>query len=90
MTDLTFARPQDIADEAFIRRLPKAELHLHLEGSLEPELMFKLAERNNIELPYASVEEIRAAYDFTNLQSFLDIYYPVSYTHLTLPTKRIV
>ncbi|MBQ0726170.1 MAG: adenosine deaminase [Thalassolituus oleivorans] len=75
MTDLTFARPQDIADEAFIRRLPKAELHLHLEGSLEPELMFKLAERNNIELPYASVEEIRAAYDFTNLQSFLDIYY---------------
>lgn len=59
----------------WIRNLPKAELHLHIEGSLEPELMFSLAARNQIALPYASVEEVRAAYAFTNLQSFLDIYY---------------
>lgn len=58
-----------------IARLPKVELHLHIEGSLEPELMFALAERNGIELSYASVEEVRAAYDFSDLQSFLDIYY---------------
>ena len=61
--------------EEFIKKLPKAELHLHIEGSLEPELMFKLAERNKIELPFASVEEVRAAYEFSDLQSFLDIYY---------------
>ena len=60
---------------AFIRALPKAELHLHIEGSLEPELMFELARRNGVALPYASVEETRAAYAFTDLQSFLDIYY---------------
>ncbi|ADG93115.1 adenosine deaminase [Arcobacter nitrofigilis DSM 7299] len=59
----------------FIKKIPKAELHLHIEGSLEPELMFELAKRNNIKIPYNSVEEVRAAYDFTNLQSFLDIYY---------------
>lgn len=59
----------------FIQKLPKAELHLHIEGSLEPELMFKLAQRNNIKLKYNSVEEIRNAYQFHNLQSFLDIYY---------------
>ncbi|MDT8878022.1 adenosine deaminase [Halomonas saccharevitans] len=59
----------------FLRRLPKAELHLHIEGSLEPELMFSLAERNGIRLPYASVEEVREAYDFADLQSFLDLYY---------------
>lgn len=64
-----------IATSAFVRQLPKAELHLHLEGSLEPELMFELAGRNNLELPYASIEEVKAAYDFHNLQSFLDIYY---------------
>ena len=64
-----------LATEAFIRQLPKAELHLHLEGSLEPELMFELAKRNGIELPYASADEVRAAYEFTDLQSFLDIYY---------------
>jgi adenosine deaminase len=61
--------------EAFIRRLPKAELHLHIEGSLEPEMMFELARRNGVALPYASVEATRAAYAFTDLQSFLDIYY---------------
>jgi len=57
------------------RGLPKAELHMHIEGSLEPELMFELARRNNVPLPYASVEEVRRAYVFHNLQSFLDIYY---------------
>jgi len=59
----------------FARDLPKAELHLHIEGTLEPELMFELARRNGIQLPYASVEEIRRAYVFSDLQSFLDIYY---------------
>jgi adenosine deaminase len=59
----------------FARGLPKAELHLHIEGSLEPELMFALAHRNGIAVPYASVAAVRAAYAFTNLQSFLDIYY---------------
>ena len=59
----------------FITGLPKAELHLHIEGSLEPELMFALAARNGISIPYASVDEVRAAYAFSNLQDFLDIYY---------------
>ena len=59
----------------FVRGLPKAELHLHIEGSLEPELMVALAARNGVTLPYASVEEVRAAYSFTRLQDFLDIYY---------------
>jgi len=58
-----------------IKALPKAELHLHIEGTLEPELMMHLAERNGIRLPYKSVEAIRQAYEFTDLQSFLDIYY---------------
>ncbi|MDB5691265.1 MAG: adenosine deaminase [Alphaproteobacteria bacterium] len=60
---------------AFIAGLPKAELHIHIEGSLEPELMFALARRNGVDIPFASVEELRAAYDFSNLQDFLDIYY---------------
>ena len=60
---------------AFARALPKAELHLHLEGSLEPELMFALARRNRVSIPFASVEDVRAAYAFSNLQDFLDIYY---------------
>ena len=60
---------------ALARRLPKAELHIHIEGSLEPELIFGLARRNGVALPYASVEALRAAYAFTDLQSFLDIYY---------------
>ena len=58
-----------------VQALPKAELHLHIEGSLEPELMFELARRNGIEIPFNSVKEIRAAYDFSNLQDFLDVYY---------------
>lgn len=61
--------------ETLIHRIPKAELHIHIEGSLEPELMFALADRNNITLPYDSVEALRQAYQFSNLQSFLDIYY---------------
>ena len=69
----------------FIHGLPKAELHLHIEGSLEPELMFALAQRNNVRLPYASVDEVRAAYDFSDLQSFfiglfvLSALFPVSF-----------
>jgi adenine deaminase len=60
---------------ALLAAMPKAELHIHIEGSLEPELIFQLAQRNGIALPYASVEDLRRAYAFTNLQSFLDIYY---------------
>src|ERR1043165_9078245 len=62
--------PHDLID-----RLPKCELHIHIEGSLEPELMFALARRNGIQLPYESVEALRRAYQFTRLQDFLDIYY---------------
>ena len=61
--------------DAFIAGLPKAELHMHIEGSLEPELMFALAERNGVAIPFDSVEAVRAAYSFANLQDFLDIYY---------------
>ncbi len=60
---------------AFIEGLPKAELHLHIEGTFEPELMFEIARRNHVDLPYASVEELRSAYRFNSLQDFLDIYY---------------
>jgi adenosine deaminase len=65
MTDMT----------QFIKGMPKVELHLHIEGSLEPELMFALAQRNNIDIPFKTVEDVRAAYNFSNLQDFLDIYY---------------
>jgi adenosine deaminase len=61
--------------EAYVRALPKAELHLHIEGTLEPEMMFALAQRNGVTLPWTSVEATRAAYAFTDLQSFLDLYY---------------
>lgn len=61
--------------DAFISALPKAELHLHIEGSLEPELMFALAKRNRVAIPFDSVEAVRAAYSFSRLQDFLDIYY---------------
>ncbi|MEY4416852.1 MAG: hypothetical protein RIQ53_4145, partial [Pseudomonadota bacterium] len=66
------ARPELIP---LLSRAPKAELHIHIEGSLEPELIFALAQRNGVALPYADVEALRAAYAFTDLQSFLDIYY---------------
>lgn len=59
----------------FVRRLPKAELHLHIEGTLEPDLIFSLAQRNGVALPYASVDALRRAYQFKDLQSFLDLYY---------------
>ncbi|MGB3109617.1 MAG: adenosine deaminase [Psychrobacter alimentarius] len=58
-----------------IKKLPKAELHLHIEGSLEPELMFRLAKKNQVDIPYKDIEDVRNAYNFTNLQTFLDIYY---------------
>jgi adenosine deaminase len=61
--------------DAWLENLPKVELHIHIEGSLEPELMFALAKRNHIPIPFQSVQEVRAAYRFSNLQSFLDIYY---------------
>lgn len=61
--------------EQFIRHIPKAELHCHIEGTLEPELMVSLAKRNHITLPFATTQEVRQAYEFSNLQSFLDIYY---------------
>ncbi len=64
-----------IAAPDFIAGLPKAELHLHIEGSLEPDLMFTLAKRNKVAIPFDSVEAVRAAYSFSNLQDFLDIYY---------------
>ncbi|WP_298015253.1 adenosine deaminase [uncultured Castellaniella sp.] len=67
--------PCDPALREWLRALPKAELHLHIEGTLEPELMFELAGRNKVPLPYASVDAVRAAYRFTDLQSFLDLYY---------------
>jgi len=60
---------------ALLRAMPKAELHLHIEGTLEPELIFELAQKNGVALAYPSVDALRAAYDFTDLQSFLDIYY---------------
>jgi adenosine deaminase len=68
-------RSPDASIEKYIRGLPKAELHLHIEGTLEPELAFELAAKHGVVLPYASVEELRRAYDFKDLQSFLDIYY---------------
>jgi len=61
--------------ETFIRNIPKAELHLHIEGTLEPELLFRIASRNNVPLPFESVDALRQAYNFRDLQSFLDIYY---------------
>ncbi|MGH8316654.1 MAG: adenosine deaminase [Steroidobacteraceae bacterium] len=64
--------------EAYIRDLPKAELHLHIEGTLEPELAFGLAQKNRVALPYADIAELRAAYDFRNLQTFLDVYYALA------------
>lgn len=86
----------DASLREFIRALPKAELHLHIEGSLEPELMFGLAARNGLALPFGSVEELRAAYNFSNLQDFLDIYYqgasvlqtPADFRDLTLAYFR--
>src|SRR5215210_2766455 len=63
-----------LTDE-LLREMPKAELHIHIEGSLEPEMMFEIASRNGVGLRYGSVQEVRKAYDFADLQSFLDLYY---------------
>jgi adenosine deaminase len=65
----------DLSIESFIKNIPKAELHLHIEGTFEPELMFKIAKRNNINLRYESIEKLKKAYSFRSLQDFLDIYY---------------
>src|SRR5262245_2752343 len=72
---IDFDRIPRSALPALLKRMPKAELHIHIEGSLEPELIFKLAQRNGVALPYADVDALRRAYAFTDLQSFLDIYY---------------
>ena len=69
--------------ENFIKKVPKTELHLHIEGSLEPELMFRLSKRNKIEIPFKSIEEIKSAYNFSNLDSFLKIYYQGSNVLIT-------
>ena len=61
--------------EEFIKKSPKAELHLHIEGTLEPELMFFLAKRNNIKIPFKNIDDVKKAYNFNNLDSFLKIYY---------------
>ncbi len=73
MSNIPTIAPERLPE--LLRAIPKAELHMHIEGSLEPELIFALAQRNGVSIPYASVEELRQAYAFTNLQSFLDIYY---------------
>ena len=75
--------PERLPD--LLRAMPKTELHMHIEGSLEPELIFKFAQRNQVQLPYSSVEVLRAAYAFTDLQSFLDIYYAGASVLLTEP-----
>jgi len=75
MTNAPASVQHHAPDRPFVTGLPKAELHLHIEGTLEPELMFALAARNGIALPFDSVEAVRAAYEFSNLQDFLDIYY---------------
>src|SRR3569833_1066085 len=69
--------------EAFVRGLPKAELHLHIEGSLEPEQMFEFGRRNKVDMLFVNVEAVRAAYEFSNLQDFLDIYYQCAGVLLT-------
>ena len=75
MTSIDFASIAPARLPQLLQAMPKAELHIHIEGSLEPELIFALAKRNGVTLPYDSVESLRAAYAFTDLQSFLDIYY---------------
>ena len=66
----------------YIKKVPKAELHLHIEGSFEPELMFEIARRNKVEIPYKSIDDVKKAYQFGNLQDFLDIYYAGAYVLL--------
>ena len=68
-------RLEEVATKEFLAGMPKAELHMHIDGALSPAMMFALGERNQVKLPYKSVAEIEAAYQFTNLQSFLDLLY---------------
>jgi adenosine deaminase len=69
-------RPRDSAlTDELLREIPKAELHIHIEGTLEPQMMFEIARRNGVRLRYGSVQEVCGAYDFADLQSFLDLYY---------------
>jgi adenosine deaminase len=75
MNTIDFSRIQHERLPAVLRTMPKAELHIHIEGSLEPEMIFALAQRNRVQLAYPSVEALRAAYAFSDLQSFLDVYY---------------
>lgn len=75
MTEMAFDAIAPHALPQLVATSPKAELHLHIEGTLEPELIFALAQRNGVQLPYADIEALRQAYAFTNLQSFLDLYY---------------
>ena len=72
-----------------LKEMPKAELHIHIEGSLEPEMMFELAARNGVRLRYGSVREVREPYDFPDLQSFLDLYYEVPGYWCTRGTSTI-
>ena len=67
----------------FIKKTPKAELHIHIEGTLEPELMFKLAKRNNVKIPFKNINDIKSAYNFSNLESFLNIFYQGSNVLIT-------
>ncbi|WP_133510879.1 hypothetical protein [Candidatus Thiosymbion oneisti] len=76
------------ASRDFIEGLPKVELHLHIEASLEPELMFELAKRNHVRLPFNSIGEVKDAYNFSNLQDFLDIYYQGMSVLRTLMERR--
>ncbi len=75
MTEIVVQNNDRFNNDRFIDGLPKAELHLHIEGSLEPEMMFQFAKRNKVHLPFTSIESLRAAYNFSNLQDFLDLYY---------------
>jgi len=70
-----FARSSPDAIEALVRGMPKAELHMHIEGSLEPDMIFRMAKANGVALSYPDAESLKAAYDFKDLQSFLDIYH---------------
>ncbi len=68
----------------FIKKTPKAELHLHIEGTLEPDLLFRLAKKNNIQIPFSNVDEIKSAYNFKNLESFLNIFSGIFKNSLSL------
>ena len=74
-SSISSAGTTDVPSRSFLEKLPKCELHVHLEGTLEADLLFQLAQRNAVPLNYASVEELKQAYKFKNLQEFLDLYY---------------